>query len=88
MRSICSSLERRTSLFGLPLLPQFLLAAAHVARLSWWSRALLAAVDEAALWRNYRNGGQRDGGYRCLPALLEMSPSDPKPHTENEASSF
>ena len=31
----------------------------------------------------YRNGGQRDGGYRCLPALLEMSPSDPKPHTEN-----
>ena len=38
--------------------------------------------------RNYRNGGQRDGGHRCLPALLEMSPSDPKPHAENEASSF
>ena len=33
--------------------------------------------------RNYRNGGQHDGGYRCLPALLEMSPSNPKPHTEN-----
>ena len=38
--------------------------------------------------RTYRNGGQRGGGYRCLPALLELSPSDPRPHTENEASSL